>query len=173
LKKSCACGKYISERQFYLSRKKEGFYLNTSKKEYEKMANQASPNSPIIKNILWAFFSGGIICTIGQALLNMYKYFGLSKDDASASVSITLIFIGALLTGLKIYDKLAKHAGAGTLVPITGFANSIVSPALEFKSEGFILGMSAKMFTIAGPVLVFGISASIIYGLLLWIFRLY
>lgn len=147
--------------------------MNTSKKEYEEMANSASPNSPIFKNMIWAFVVGGIICTIGQALLNMYKYFGLAKDEASASVSITLIFIGALLTGLKIYDKIAKHAGAGTLVPITGFANSIVSPALEFKSEGFILGMSAKMFTIAGPVLVFGISASILYGLILWIFKLF
>ncbi len=123
--------------------------------------------------MLWAFCVGGIICTIGQGLLNMYKAFGLTTVDASASVSITLIFVGALLTGLKVYDNIAKHAGAGSLVPITGFANSIVAPALEFKSEGFVLGMSAKMFTIAGPVLVFGISSSIVYGLILWIFRVY
>jgi stage V sporulation protein AC len=132
-----------------------------------------SPNSHIFKNMLWAFCVGGIICTIGQGLLNMYKAFGLTTVDASASVSITLIFVGALLTGLKVYDNIAKHAGAGSLVPITGFANSIVAPALEFKSEGFVLGMSAKMFTIAGPVLVFGISSSIVYGLILWIFRVY
>jgi stage V sporulation protein AC len=147
--------------------------LNTSKKEYAAMTKTVSPNSHIFKNMIWAFCVGGAICTIGQALLNMYKYFGLDTADASSSVSITLILIGALLTGLKVYDNIAKHAGAGTLVPITGFANSIVAPALEFKSEGFILGMSAKMFTIAGPVLVFGISASIVYGLILWIFKLY
>lgn len=147
--------------------------MNTSKKEYEAMAKTKSPNSHLFKNMVWAFCVGGIICTVGQALLNMYKYFGLDEEDASASVSITLIFVGALLTGLKVYDNIAKHAGAGSLVPITGFANSIVAPALEFKSEGFILGMSAKMFTIAGPVLVFGISSSIVYGLILWIFRLY
>jgi stage V sporulation protein AC len=123
--------------------------------------------------MIWAFVIGGVICTIGQAILNLYKYFGLDQIDASGSVSVTLIFVGALLTGLKIYDNIAKRAGAGSLVPITGFANSIVAPALEFKSEGFILGMSAKMFVIAGPVLVFGISASIIYGLILWIFKLF
>lgn len=137
------------------------------------MTKEKSPNSHFFKNMIWAFCVGGIICTIGQGFLNMYKYFGLDTADASSSVSITLILVGALLTGLKIYDDIAKHAGAGTLVPITGFANSIVSPALEFKSEGFVLGMSAKMFTIAGPVLVFGISSSIIYGLVLWIFKLF
>jgi stage V sporulation protein AC len=137
------------------------------------MTKQESPNSHIVKNMIWAFVVGGVICTVGQAILNLYKYFGLDQIDASGSVSVTLIFIGALLTGLKIYDNIARRAGAGSLVPITGFANSIVAPALEFKSEGFILGMSAKMFVIAGPVLVFGISASIIYGLLLWIFKLF
>ena len=147
--------------------------MNTTKKEYAEMTKTISPNSHFFKNIIWAFCTGGAICTVGQALLNMYKHFGLDTADASASVSITLILVGALLTGLKVYDNIAKHAGAGTLVPITGFANSIVAPALEFKSEGFILGMSAKMFTIAGPVLVFGISSSIVYGLVLWIFKLY
>jgi stage V sporulation protein AC len=137
------------------------------------MTKQESPNSHLVKNMIWAFVIGGVICTIGQAILNLYKYFGLDQIDASGSVSVTLIFVGALLTGLKIYDNIAKRAGAGSLVPITGFANSIVAPALEFKSEGFILGMSAKMFVIAGPVLVFGISASIIYGLILWIFKLF
>jgi stage V sporulation protein AC len=150
-----------------------GLLLKTSKKEYEAMTKTKSPDSHIFKNMVWAFCIGGIICAASQGILNMYKYFGLDTVDASASVSITLIFIGALLTGLKVYDNIAKHAGAGTLVPITGFANSIVAPALEFKSEGFILGMSAKMFTIAGPVLVFGISSSIVYGLILWIFKLF
>lgn len=137
------------------------------------MTKESSPDSPLWKNMLWAFFTGGAICTIGQGILMLYQSYGLNQLDASTSTSITLIFLGALLTGLKIYDNLAKHAGAGTLVPITGFANSIVSPALEFKSEGYILGMSTKMFSIAGPVLVFGITASVIYGLVIWIFRLF
>lgn len=147
--------------------------MNVSKKEYEEMTKKKSPNSLTAKNLIWAFLVGGAICTIGQAILNIYKYFGLSELEAGASTSVTLIFVGAFLTGLDLYDKLAKHAGAGTLVPITGFANSIVAPALEYKSEGYVLGMSAKMFTIAGPVLVFGISSAIIYGLILWIFRLF
>ena len=147
--------------------------MGVTKKEYEKMANQASPNSPLLKNMIWAFFTGGAICTAGQGILDLFLYFHLSELDAASATSVTLIFLGALFTGLKIYDKLAKRAGAGTLVPITGFANSIVSPALEFKSEGYITGMSAKMFSIAGPVLVFGITASILYGLVLWIFRLF
>lgn len=149
------------------------YNLKITKKEYEEMTKQKSPNTHIVKNMIWAFLVGGAICTIGQIIMNIYAYFGLDKLDAGASTSITLIFIGALLTGLKVYDNIAKHAGAGSLVPITGFANSIVSPALEFKSEGFVLGMSAKMFTIAGPVLVFGISSAIFYGLILWVFRLF
>jgi stage V sporulation protein AC len=147
--------------------------MSVTKREYEKMTKQKSPNSPLIKNLIWAFLIGGAICTIGQVILNIYEYYGLNQLDASASTSITLIFLGAILTGLKVYDNIAKKAGAGSLVPITGFANAIVSPALEFKSEGYVLGMSAKMFTIAGPVLVFGIVSSIIYGLFLWIFKLF
>lgn len=135
--------------------------------EYQEYVKKKSPNSPLALNMVKAFLFGGAICTIGQLIQNGYQSLGLDKRDASTAVSITLIFIGALLTGLHVYSRLAKHAGAGTIVPITGFANSIVSPALEFKSEGFILGMSAKMFAIAGPVLVFGITASIIYGLIL------
>ena len=141
--------------------------MKMTKKEYQNYVNKKSPPSPIFKNMILAFLIGGAICTVGQGMLNWYKFCGLSEQDAGTAVSITLIFVGALLTGLHLYDKLAKYAGAGTLVPITGFANSIVSPALEFKSEGFVLGMSAKMFTIAGPVLVFGIAKSIIYGLIL------
>lgn len=140
--------------------------------EYEQMNKEKSPKSPLIKDILLAYLVGGLICVIGQVLLNLYLYMGLDKVEATGAVSITLVFVGAVLTGLKVYDNIAKFGGAGTLVPITGFANSIVAPALEFKSEGFILGTSVKIFTIAGPVLVFGTSASIIYGLILWIFRL-
>lgn len=144
-----------------------------TKQEYAEMTKAKSPKSPIIKDCIWAFLVGGAICTVGQVIQNIFISNGLDKLDAASATSITMIFLGSLFTGLKLYDNLAKHAGAGTLVPITGFANSIVSPALEYKSEGFILGMSAKMFTIAGPVLVFGISASIIYGIILWIFKLF
>ena len=123
------------------------------------------------KNIVWAFLVGGAICTIGQGLLNLYQSYGLDKEQAGTAVSVTLIFAAALLTGLGLFDKLAKHAGAGTLVPITGFANAMVSPALEFKSEGLVTGTAAKLFTVAGPVLVFGMSASVIYGLILCLLK--
>ena len=141
--------------------------MKLTQDQYKKIADQQSPKSPIWKDMLIAFTVGGAICTIGQFILNAYLSWGLSKQQASTALSITLIFLGALFTGLKLYDKLAKFAGAGTIVPITGFANSIVAPAMEFKSEGIILGMAAKMFTIAGPVLVFGISTSVLYGLIL------
>ena len=139
-------------------------------KEYGKYVNSKSKPSPIGKNLLWAFGVGGLICMFGEFLLHLYQRWGLSEDDAGLLVSITLIFLSALFTGLDLYDNLAKRAGAGTLVPITGFANSIVAPAMEFKSEGLVTGMAAKMFTIAGPVLVFGISASVIYGVILKLF---
>ena len=139
--------------------------------EYKKFSDKFAPKSPIIKNMLFAFLFGGTICTIGQAISDFYKANGLNGDEASGAVSITLIFIGALLTGLNVYDKIAKIAGAGTIVPITGFANSIVSPAMEFKSEGYVLGMAAKMFTIAGPVLVFGICSSFFAGILALLFK--
>ncbi len=141
--------------------------------EYSKMTEKASPNSKLWKDILLAFVSGGIICTIGQVLLNVYMNLGLEKKDASTLVSVTLVALGALLTALNVYDNIAKHAGAGTLVPITGFANSIVAPAMEFKSEGHVMGIGAKMFVISGPVLVFGITASIVYGIIVWLFHLY
>ena len=137
------------------------------RKTYTQYVEDKSPKSPIVKNTVKAFLIGGAICTVGEVFSQIYKYFGLTKEDAPIAVSATMIFLGALLTGLKIYDKIAKHAGAGTLVPITGFSNAIVSAALEYKSEGFVMGMSAMMFKIAGPVLVFGISGSIIYGLIL------
>ena len=135
--------------------------------DYGKLVNERSQPSPMGKNIVWAFLVGGAICTVGQGLMNLFQSYGLDKEQAGTAVSVTLIFAAALLTGLGLFDKLAKRAGAGTLVPITGFANAMVSPALEFKSEGLITGTAAKLFTVAGPVLVFGISASVVYGLIL------
>lgn len=143
--------------------------MNISNQEYGELAKRVSPPSSMAKTIPMAFLIGGAICTLGEALLNMYGVLGFSQDDAGALTSMSLIFLSALLTGFKLYDRLAQHAGAGTLVPITGFANSIVSPALEFKSEGYVLGLGAKMFVIAGPVLVYGISASIVYGIIYYI----
>lgn len=140
------------------------------RKNYDSYVKEKSPDSPLVRDMLFAFLIGGTICAIGQGINSLWTAAGLEKLDASAATSATLIFLGALLTGLNIYDNIARVAGAGTIVPITGFANAIVSAALEFKSEGFILGMSAKMFTIAGPVLVFGISGSVIYGLILVLF---
>jgi stage V sporulation protein AC len=140
-----------------------------SNNEYNDYVKKRSPASPMGKNVLRAFLIGGLICCIGQALLNGYDMLGLSEENAATAASITLIFIGALLTGLGVYDKLAKIAGAGTLVPITGFANSVAAPALEFKAEGFVTGMAVKMFSIAGPVIVFGTAAGVIYGLVLWV----
>lgn len=141
--------------------------MNMSKKEYAEYVKNMEPRSPHLKNFIKAYVIGGAICVLGQCFMSMYMYFGLDKENASAATSVTLIGLSALFTGLGLYDKLAKHAGAGTLVPITGFANSIVSEALEFKSEGYILGMCANMFKLAGPVLVMGISASVIYGIIL------
>ena len=138
--------------------------------EYNEYVKSKTPKSSTVMDCLKAFFIGGFICLIGQFLMNLYKKFGLSEDDSAAAVSITLIFISALLTGLDIYPKIAKHAGAGTLVPITGFANSVVAPALEAKTEGYVLGVGAKIFTIAGPVILFGILASMVAGLWYWVF---
>ncbi len=141
-------------------------------KEYGKLVEDISPKSPVGKDTLSAFLVGGIICTIGQFFINFYTNLGLEKDAASAAASMTLVVISATLTGLSLYDNIAKFAGAGTLVPITGFANAIAAPAIEFKTEGFILGVGAKMFTIAGPVIVYGISASVVYGLIYWIWTI-
>ena len=140
-----------------------------TEKEYEKLVADISPKSPIGKDCFSAFFIGGIICTIGQFFINYYTRLGLEKDAAGTAASMTLVVISAILTGLSLYDNIAKHAGAGTLVPITGFANSIAAPAVEFKTEGMILGTAAKMFTIAGPVIVYGTVASVIYGVIYWI----
>lgn len=146
--------------------------MKLSKEEYQAMVEQKSPGSTIWKNMLWAFVIGGLICTVGQAFMDLYtKWFQLGEDAARCAVSVTMIFLGALFTGLNLYGKLAKHAGAGTIVPITGFANAIVSPAMEFKREGLVLGLAAKMFVIAGPVLVYGITASVGVGIIYYVIR--
>ena len=142
-------------------------------REYEKLVQELSPNSPIWKDCIFAFLIGGLICAMGQGFLNLYAWLGVEKQDAGTFASMTLVAISALLTGLSVYDDIAKIAGAGTLVPITGFANSIAASAVEFKTEGFILGVGAKMFTIAGPVIVYGVSASVVYGLIYWITTLF
>ncbi len=144
--------------------------MKLSKQEYQKLYEKASPPSPSYKNIPIAFLVGGLLCVIGQGFRTLYENAGLSEQGVAAAVAISMVAIGVVLTALGIYDKIAKHAGAGTLVPITGFANSVASPALEFKTEGMILGTCVKMFTIAGPVLVLGVSASVLYGLILVIF---
>ena len=140
-----------------------------TEKEYGRLVKEMSPASPMIKDCLNAFWIGGLICVLGQLAINGYMALGMEKQDASTAASMSLVALSALLTGLSLYDDIAKHAGAGTLVPITGFANSIAAPAVEFKTEGFILGVGAKMFTIAGPVIVYGVSASVVYGLIYWI----
>ena len=142
-----------------------------SKKDYQKYVEQKSPNSPIFKNCFNAFWVGGLICTIGQIIMNICKSKGFSVEISGTIVSIILIGISAFLTSLNIFNKIGKFAGAGSLIPITGFANSIVSPSMEYKSEGYIMGVGGKMFTVAGPVLVFGISTSIIVGLIYMIFN--
>lgn len=140
-----------------------------SNKEYAEMVKKQSPPSPKIKDFLWAFFVGGFICVIGQLLFDCYTYIGLNEKAVKMAVPVTLIFIAALLTGIGIFDKIAKRAGAGTLVPITGFANAVVSPAIEFKNEGQILGVGAKMFSIAGPVILYGTFASVVYGIIYYV----
>ena len=136
---------------------------------YGKLIKELSPKSPIWRDCLKAFLIGGLICCLGQALLNLYSALGLSKEEAAIAECITLVGLSALLTGLSLYDNIAKHGGAGTLVPITGFANAVSAPAVEFKTEGFVLGVGAKMFTIAGPVIVYGVSASVVYGFICWV----
>ena len=143
-----------------------------TEKQYDQFVKELSPRSPVWKNCLWAYCVGGGICVLGQVFLNWYTSLGLENQDASGAASMTLVAIAAVLTGLSLFDNIAKRAGAGTLVPITGFANAIAAPAVEFKTEGLILGTAAKMFTIAGPVIVYGVSASVVYGLIYWAFTL-
>ena len=147
--------------------------MGVSEKEYQQMSKKASPGSPVLRNCLLAFSVGGILCSLGEVLFQLISGAGLEEKQARMLVSVSLILLAVLLTGLRVFDNIAKHAGAGTLVPITGFANSVVAPAIEFKTEGFILGVGAKMFTIAGPVIVYGVSASVVYGLIYWITTLF
>lgn len=141
-------------------------------KIYGRYADGRAKKSPCLKNCVCAFLVGGLICTIGQCFTNIYMALGMAKDDAGTLTSVTLIFLTALLTGFGVFDKIAKHAGGGTLVPITGFANAVSSAAIDNKSEGFVLGVGAKIFTIAGPVILYGISAGVVYGIIYYIVRL-
>lgn len=138
-------------------------------KEYDALVRQLSPKSPIWKDTLMAFLVGGGICVVGQLILNGWGELGLAKDDAATATSVTLVFLSVLATALGLYHRLARYAGAGTLVPITGFANAVASPAIDFRAEGLITGTAVRMFTVAGPVIVFGIAASAVYGLVLWL----
>ncbi len=147
--------------------------MSISKDEYSKMADKASPNSPIILNCVKAFIFGGLICTFGQLLNTVFLNAGLNEKEIKTATPCLIIIITAILTGIGVFDKIARHAGAGTIVPITGFANSVVSPALEFKHEGMVLGTAAQMFSIAGPVIVYGVGSSVLYGIIIYIFHLY
>ena len=147
--------------------------MEVTGQEYRQMNKQSAPKSPVLKNCIKAFIVGGLICALGQVIVNLVQNAGMELKDARLVCSITLIAASAILTAFNVYDNIAKHAGAGTLVPITGFANAIVSPAIEFKTEGLVRGLAAKMFTIAGPVLVYGITASILYGLILNLIKLF
>ena len=146
--------------------------MDMSPKEYQAYVKQKAKKSPIVKDVTFAFLIGGAICVLGQAITNGWSAAGLNKEEAGTAASCTLVFLSALLTGLNLYGKLARYGGAGTLVPITGFSNAMVSPALEFKSEGLVTGTGAKLFTVAGPVLAYGISASVVYGVILYLFKL-
>ena len=143
-----------------------------TEKEYSKLVEEMSPRSPMWRDCLNAFWIGGTICALGQLIMKGYLALGLDKEAAGTAMSMTLVALSALLTGLSLYDDIAKRAGAGTLVPITGFANAVAAPALEFQTEGFILGVGAKMFTIAGPVIVYGVSASVVYGFIYWLYTI-
>lgn len=141
--------------------------MDMTPEEYQNYVKQQAKKSPLVKDLLMAFLIGGAICVVGQVVMNGWSAAGLNQEDAGTATSCTMVLLSALLTGLNLYNKLARFGGAGTLVPITGFANSVVSPAIDFKSEGFVTGMAAKMFQIAGPVIVFGTLASVIYGVVL------
>ena len=145
--------------------------MEISPQEYQRYVEEKAKKSPIVKDTALAFVIGGLICVLGQAIQNGWAAAGLSQQDAGTATSCTLVFLSALLTGLNLYNKIARFGGAGTLVPITGFANAVVSPAIDFKSEGFVTGMAAKMFTVAGPVIVFGTLASVIYGIVLMLLK--
>ena len=143
--------------------------MHTDSENYKRYVNARAKKSPLAKDCVRAFLAGGAICTGAQGLLTLYKSWGMEKDDAAALVSVSLVFLTALLTGLGVFDNIAKWAGAGTLVPITGFANAVASPAIDTKGEGFVLGVGAKIFSIAGPVILYGMAAGTVYGVIYWI----
>ena len=145
--------------------------MDMSPKQYQEYLKSINPKSPVWKNVALAFLVGGAICCLGQALSDWYRFLGLKLEDAATATSVSLVFLSALFTGLGLYHKLARHAGAGTLVPITGFANAVASPAIDFRAEGVVTGTAVKMFTVAGPVIVFDTAASAVYGLILWAVR--
>lgn len=145
--------------------------MDMTPQEYQQYVQRKMKKSPMGKNVCLAFVIGGLICVLGQAIQNGWSALGLSRDDAGTAASCTLVFLASLLTGLNLYNKLARFGGAGTLVPITGFSNAVTSPALDFKSEGFVTGMASKMFTVAGPVITFGTLASVVYGAVLMLMR--
>ncbi len=147
--------------------------MQVSDKEYQQMTKKASPNSPVLKDCTKAFLVGGFLCALGEVIFQLVQRAGLDEQDARLTVSVSLIFLAVVLTGFQVFDDIAKHAGAGTLVPITGFANSVVAPAIEFKAEGYVLGLGAKMFIIAGPVIVYGTVASVVYGVIYWFTTLF
>ncbi len=147
--------------------------MQISDNEYQQMSKKASPHSPVVKDCTMAFLFGGLICTLGEVIFQLVHGAGIEEKEARLIVSVCLILLAVVLTGIQVFDDIAKHAGAGTLVPITGFANSVVAPAIEFKAEGYVLGMGAKMFIIAGPVIVYGTVAATIYGVIYWIVGLF
>ena len=147
--------------------------MNMDKKAYLQYTEAHAPRSPIVRDCLRAFWVGGLICAVAQGLTTLYRTFGLETEDAGLLTSVTLVFVAALLTGLGVFMKIAKYAGAGTLVPITGFANSVVSPAIDCKAEGWVLGVGAKIFTVAGPVLLYGTLAGALWGVIYWILSLF
>ena len=145
--------------------------MDMSPKEYQEYVKQKSKKSPIVKDTILAFLIGGAICVMGQLIRNGWTAYGLTAEDAATATSISLVFLSVLLTALNLYNKLGRYGGAGTLVPITGFANAVSSPAIDFRAEGIVTGMAAKMFLVAGPVIVFGTTASVVYGVVLWIIQ--
>ncbi len=151
---------------------REVIFMSTDKKQYDKMTKKASPPSPVLKNCLNAFWIGGLVCVAGEGFKMLYKYLGFNEDETKALITVSLIVITAILTGIGVFDKIAKVAGAGTIVPITGFANSVVSPAMEFKTEGSILGTAANIFKLAGPVILYSAAATFVYGVIYWIMQI-
>ncbi len=147
--------------------------MNPTEKEYQQMTKQAAPGSPSVRNCIWAFGVGGLLCALGEVEYQLLVMAGLDQQTGRMLTAVSLILLAAVLTALQVFDNIAKHAGAGTLVPITGFSNAVISPAIEFKTEGYVLGTGAKMLTIAGPVIVYGVVASVVYGLIYWIITLF